>query len=70
MAENNLKRELLEALKMGFESNIQRHKVNIQVLLNNAVGVAEHPDVMETVEGELSKMAEYEDKLEMLQKYF
>jgi len=32
--------------------------------------VAEHPDVMETIEKELAMMADYEDKLEMLNKYF
>ena len=39
-------------------------------LINNSVGVAEHPDVMDSVEKELGIMAEYDDKLAVLEKYF
>ena len=39
-------------------------------LLNNAVGVGEHADIMDTIEKELAVIAEYDDKLEMLNKYF
>ena len=39
-------------------------------MIENGVGVAEHPDTMETIEKELEKMAEYEDKLAVLVKYF
>ena len=35
-------------------------------MLNNTVGVGEHPDIMETIEAELEKMSSYHDKLEML----
>ena len=35
-------------------------------MLNNSVGVADHPDVMESIEKELEVMAAYHDKLEML----
>ena len=38
--------------------------------MNNTVGVAEHPDIMETIEKELDIIAEYDDKLEILDKYF
>ena len=44
--------------------------MNIELILGNPVSVAEHPDIMETLEGELGKMAEYHDKIEMMQKYF
>ncbi len=47
-----------------------KHKMNIDILISSNVGVAEHPDVMETIEKELEKMAEYHDKYEMLEKYF
>ena len=39
-------------------------------LLNNAVGVGEHPDLMDTIEKEIEIIAEYDDKLETLKKYF
>ena len=44
--------------------------MNVEILLGSHVGVAEHPDVMETIEKELDIMAQYHDKLEMVNKYF
>jgi len=38
----------------------------VENLLNNSVGVSEYPDIMVTIEGELEKMSNYHDKLEML----
>jgi len=66
----NYKDQILEASKLHFRAHIQKHKVNVDILLGSHVGVAEHPDVMETIEKELAMMADYEDKLEMLNKYF
>lgn len=66
----DLRQELLNASKKHFEAHIEKHRINVEILLKNGVGVAEHPDVMETIEGELAQMAEYHDKLEMLKTYF
>jgi len=44
--------------------------MNVEVYLNNPVGIGEHPDVMEAIEEELKAIAEYEDQLEVLEKYF
>ena len=44
--------------------------MNVENLLQNTVGVAEHPDIMETIEKELAVIAEYDDKLSVLNKYF
>ena len=43
--------------------------LNVELLLDKPVGVAEHPDIMETIELELGKMAEYDDKLAMLKQF-
>ncbi len=66
----NFRDDIMEGLKDYFESQINKHKVNINIMIENGVGVAEHPDTMETIEKELEKMAEYEDKLAVLVKYF
>ena len=67
---NNFRDDLIEASIKHFKAHIAKHKVNIDVLMENGVGVAEHPDIMETIEKELAIMAEYEDKLAVLKKYF
>ena len=67
---NNFRDDLIEASMKHFEAHIAKHKVNIDVLMENGVGVAEHPDIMDTIEKELAIIAEYEDKLAVLKKYF
>ena len=62
----NLRDDLLQASRLQFKAQIEKHRINIENLLNNSVGVGEHPDIMATVESELEKMSSYHDKLEML----
>jgi len=61
---------MLTALRSHAEAHIQKHKMNIEVFLNNPVGVGEHADIMDTIEKELNTIAEYMDQLEVLDKYF
>ena len=65
-----MRKEILKASRLHFKARIEKHKVNVNNLLRNPAGVAEHPDIMETIEKELGIIAEYDDKLEMLDKYF
>ena len=65
-----LDEQMIQALALKFEGLKQAHIVNVKTLLNNGVGVAEHPDSAATIEGELVKISEYDDKLEALKKYF
>jgi hypothetical protein len=65
-----MREEILKASRLHFQAHIEKHKINVNNLLRNVVGVAEHPDIMETIEKELAIIAEYDDKLEVLDKYF
>ena len=67
---NNFRDDLIEASIKHFEAQIAKHKINIDILMENGVGVAEHPDVMKTIEKELAIMSEFEDKIAVLNKYF
>ena len=67
---SNYKDEIVKVTKLHLEGHIEKHRMNIKILLGSHVGVAEHPDLMETIEKELAMMADYSDKLEMLEKYF
>ena len=66
----SMREDLIKASQLHYKAHIQKHKVNVENLLENSVGVAEHTDIMDSIEKELEIMAEYEDKLEMLNKYF
>ena len=65
-----MRKDILEASRLHFIAHIEKHRVNIENLLENGVGVAEHPDIMHTVEKELEIIAEYDDKLSVIKKYF
>ena len=65
-----MKDRILEASRAHFESHILKHRVNIETILNNPIAIPEHTDIMDAVEKELAIIAEYDDKLEMLNKYF
>ena len=65
-----MKENIISTLKASFESSIQRHKLNIEIMLNKPMAIHEHTDFMGAIELELAQIAEYEDKLEALTKYF
>ena len=65
-----LREEIVRALIQKFEGEIASHKFNVEIMLENTVGVGEHPNIIETIEQELEKMSTCEDKLSVLQKHF
>ena len=65
-----MRTDLIKASELHFKAHIEKHRINIENLLEKGVGVAEHPDIMDTIEKELEIMAEYDDKLSVLNKYF
>ena len=65
-----MRKQILKASRLHFQAHIEKHRINVENLLNNTVGVAEHPDIMDTIEKELEIIAEYDDKLSVLDKYF
>ena len=67
---SNLREDFINASRLHFKAGIEKHRVNVENLMCNAVGIGEHGDVMEEIEKELDAMAGYDDKLEILNKYF
>lgn len=65
-----MRKQLIDALRDHFKSHITKHRMNVEVMLNNPTAIAEHSDIMDAMEKEVAKMAEYQDKLEILERYF
>ncbi len=63
-----MKEQITHSLSALFVSMRDRHLTNAKILMEQGVGVAEHPDVLGTIEEELGRAAEYQDKLEMLER--
>lgn len=70
LANNKMRAKIIESLIAHAEGHIKKHKANIDIFLENPAGVAEHPDVLDTIEKELKIIAEYDDQINMLKKYF
>lgn len=66
----NFRDDLIKASEKHFKAHIEKHRINVEILFENNVGVAEHSDIMDTIEKELALISEYEDKLMVLKKYF
>lgn len=65
-----LDEQILNAAMTSAQGDIEIHKTNIMIYLTNPAGIGEHSDVVEAVNAELSKLAEADDRLEMISKYF
>ena len=61
---------LLAALKSYYVGNINRHIANVEVYLRTTVGIGEHSDIQETIDKEIEKIAQFDDRLAMITKYF
>ena len=65
-----MRTSLLKALLSHAQGHLEKHKANVEIYLENSVGIGEHSDVMESIEKELEMVAKYHDQIEILQKYF
>ena len=65
-----LKEVMISAARKHAEAEIDLHKANIEVYMNNVVGIGEHSDIIETIQKELDAMASAQDRMDMLEKYF
>ncbi len=65
-----MREQLLDALRVHFSGHILKHKMNVEIMLKNPMAIHDHTDWMTAVEKEMAIIAEYEDKLEVLNKHF
>ena len=61
---------MITALRKMYEAEIAHAQANIEVYLKNPAGIGEHPDLVLSVDEQIDKMANAEDKLEILNKYY
>ena len=65
-----MREQMLNALRAYYTGQIEKAKMNIENLITNSVGVAEHPDHIETISKEMASLANYDEQLQMVDKYF
>ena len=62
--------QLIKALLAHAQGDIQKHVANVEVYLNNPVGIGEDSNVVEAMEEELNMIAKYQDQIDVINKYF
>ena len=61
-----ISQQIVVALRRKYEAEIDCARTNIEVYLQQPVGVAEHPDIIASVDTQMNIMAEARDKLQEL----
>ena len=61
-----MKEQLVHALKTKYDADYQMHKANLDIYLNNPVGIGEHPQHFEEMDKLVESMTAARDKLEVL----
>lgn len=65
-----MRQQIVQTLIKHFESHIVKHKMNVEIMLSNPMAIHDHTDLMGAIEKEIAQIAEYKDKLEVMEKYF
>ena len=61
---------MIGVLKQHFAAHILKHKMNVDIMLSNPMAIHDHTDLMDAIEKEIALIAEYHDKLEVMDTYF
>ena len=61
-----MKEQLVHALKTKYDAAYQMHTANLDIYLNNPVGIGEHPQHFEEMDKLVESMTAARDKLEVL----
>ena len=62
----SLRKGILDALIAQAEGTISKAKMNVEVYLNNPVGICEHPDVLGSIQDQIDVIAESQERLDVL----
>lgn len=64
------RKQIIATIERKLEGEINAKVLNVNLMIDNPVGVAEHIDYVETIEKELDAISELSDRLATLRKYF
>ena len=66
----NLRDDILNNQITYYNGLIAKHQQNVEIYLNQPVGIGEHSDIMGTIDGELNAIAQAHEKIEVINHYF
>ena len=62
----NLRDQILKSQIAYYNGLIAKHQQNVEIYLNQPVGIGEHSDVMGTIDGEINAMHKHMRRLKLL----
>ena len=65
-----IKQKIYNALRLKYEAERTEAETNIINYVTNSVGVAEHPNIIESIDLLVDKLANAEDKLRTLEYWY
>ena len=65
-----MRQQLIKALLSHATGEIEYHKANVAVYLNNPVGIGEHSNVVGAIADEIDQIARYQDQIEVILREF
>ena len=60
---------ILEALEAKYNAQIAEADATIKIYLENSVGIGEHPQHIEEIDKQLQKIADAQEKLEVIESF-
>ena len=64
-----VQRSIIEALEKKYEAEISAADATIKIYLTQSVGIGEHPQHIDEVDKQIDKIAQAEEKLNVLQRF-
>jgi hypothetical protein len=64
-----MKARILEALQAKYFGEIKEAQANIEIYLENPVGIGEHPEILDAIDTQITKLAEAQEKFEVLKEF-
>ena len=65
-----MREQMLEAVRCHAEGQVAKHKMNVDVYLNNPTGIGEHSCVVESATHELEQLGKWNDIIETLNEFY
>ena len=66
----NLRENILKNQITYYNGLIAKHSQNVEIYLNQPVGIGEHSDVMGAIDGEINAIAQAHEKIQIINRYF
>ena len=66
----NIREAMIKALRKKYEADIEEAKATAEIYLEKPVGIGEHAQFVEELDKLMSKIAEVEDKLTVVNQRF